>query len=263
MAAMPAMPAGLQACGVSVAFDGLRALSQVDLCVPPATIIGLIGPNGAGKTTLVNVLSGFQPPTSGEVRLDGASFAGVGAVGFRRRGVARTFQGGRLFRDLSVLDNLEVSGLGLGDSRRSARAEALALLDWMGLGGLAGRQAGALTYTDERRVAIARAIMGRPRYLLLDEPAAGMSEHEAGELRELIARVVCELGCGVLLIEHNVRMVLATCSRVVVLDSGAVIESGEPELVHRSDRVRRAYMGTAADIPAGAGSIELDEGATA
>lgn len=253
---------GLQARNVSVAFAGLRALTSVDLTVRPATIVGLIGPNGAGKTTLVNVLTGFQPPTGGEVLLDGEPLAGVDAVEFRRRGVARTFQGGRLFRDLSVLDNLEVSGVGLGLSRRAARGEASKLLDWMGLGALAARPAGALPYTDERRISIARALVGRPRYLLLDEPAAGMSEHEASDLRELITRLVRELDCGVLLIEHNVRMVLATCSHIVVLDSGEVIESGDPQTVHRSERVRHAYMGTAADVYAGVESAELEEEAT-
>lgn len=249
---------GLQARAVSVAFAGLRALTNVDLCVPPATIVGLIGPNGAGKTTMVNVLTGFQKHTGGDIRLDGEALASLSAVDFRRRGVARTFQGGRLFRDLSVLDNLEVSGVGLGQSRRAARAEALQVLDWMGLGALAYRPAGALPYTDERRIAIARAIVGRPRYLLLDEPAAGMSEHESGDLRELIVRVVRELGCGVLLIEHNVRMVLATCSHIVVLDSGEVIESGDAQAIHRSERVRHAYMGTAADVHAGVEAAELE-----
>ena len=250
---------GLRARGVSVAFDGLRALTRVDLCVPPATIVGLIGPNGAGKTTMVNVLTGFQPPTDGEVLLDGQLLAGVTAVQFRHRGIARTFQGGRLFRDLSVLDNLEVSGIGLGLSRRAAREQAWQVLEAMGLGALAGRPADALPYTDERRIAIARAVIGRPRYLLLDEPAAGMSEHEAGDLRELIVRLVRELGCGVLLIEHNVRMVLATCSHIVVLDSGEVIASGDPHAIRQSERVRHAYMGTQAEVPASVEAAEPEE----
>ncbi|MEJ8813996.1 ATP-binding cassette domain-containing protein [Variovorax ureilyticus] len=253
-----ATAAGLQACGIDVAFAGLRALNAVDLRVPPATIVGLIGPNGAGKTTMVNILTGFQAPSDGEVRLDGKSLAGVSAVDFRRRGIARTFQGGRLFRDLGVLDNLEVTGIGLGLSRRVARVEASQVLEAMGLGALAAQQAGALPYTDERRIAIARAIVGRPRYLLLDEPAAGMSEHEAGELSELIARLVRELGCGVLLIEHNVRMVLDTCSHIVVLDSGQVIESGDPRTVSQSERVRHAYMGTTADVHGGVESVERE-----
>lgn len=240
---------GLQARDISVAFAGVRALTGVCLCVAPGMIVGLIGPNGAGKTTLINVLTGFERPSEGEVLLDGKPMTDVSAVAFRRRGVARTFQGGRLFGDLSVLDNLEVSGIGLGLSRRGARLEALALLDAMGLGALGQLSSGALPYTDERRVAIARALMGRPRYLLLDEPAAGMSEHEAGELRELIRQMVRSVGCGVLLIEHNVRMVLATCDHIVVLDSGEVIESGDAAKIQHSERVRHAYMGTAAEVP--------------
>jgi branched-chain amino acid transport system ATP-binding protein len=248
MSAAPTVGRGLQACGISVAFAGLRALSGVDLTVAPATIVGLIGPNGAGKTTLVNVLTGFQAPSAGQVCLDGDALVGLSADRFRRRGIARTFQGGRLFRELSVLDNLEISGVGLGGSRRAARTEAWRVLEALGLAALAGRPAGSLPYTDERRVAIARAVIGRPRYLLLDEPAAGMSEHEATDLRDLIVRLVEELGCGVLLIEHNVRMVLATCSHIVVLDSGEVIESGDPQAIAGSERVRHAYMGTAGEV---------------
>lgn len=239
----------LEADTISVAFAGLKALSDVRLSVRPGHVTGLIGPNGAGKTTLVNVLTGFQAPTSGAVKLDGASLAGLAPHQVRRRGIARTFQGGRLFRDLPVIDNLEVTGVGLGLSRRAAVAEARAMLDWVGIAPLAERIAGTLPYTDERRVAIGRALMGRPGYLLLDEPAAGMSAPEAAELAALIRRIASELNCGVLLIEHNVGLVLQTCDHIVVLDSGAVIEDGPPEQIRASDTVRHAYMGSAADSP--------------
>jgi branched-chain amino acid transport system ATP-binding protein len=236
---------------VSVAFAGLKALSMVDLQVTPGRISGLIGPNGAGKTTLVNVLTGFQSPTAGAVKLDGASLAGLKPHQVRRKGIARTFQGGRLFRDLPVIDNLEVTGVGLGMSRRAAVAEAEAMLDWIGIGALGNRIAGTLPYTDERRVAIGRALMGRPAYILLDEPAAGMSGAEASELSALIRRIARDLGCGVLLIEHNVGLVLGLCEHIVVLDSGAIIEEGAPAAVRGSEKVRHAYMGTAAnaDVP--------------
>jgi branched-chain amino acid transport system ATP-binding protein len=237
----------LSANRVSVAFAGLRALSELDLTVKPGQIVGLIGPNGAGKTTLVNVLTGFQAATEGSVQLDGQSLAGLKPHEVRRRGIARTFQGGRLFRDLPVIDNLEVTGVGLGQSRAAAIAEAEAMLDWVGIAPLAGRIAGALPYTDERRVAIGRALMGRPKFLLLDEPAAGMSAQEAADLSALIRRIAAEMGCGVLLIEHNVGLVLGLCDHIVVLDSGAVIESGPPAAIRASERVRHAYMGTAAD----------------
>lgn len=237
----------LSADKVSVAFAGLKALSEVDLVVEPGRIVGLIGPNGAGKTTLVNVLTGFQAATEGSVRLDGQSLAGLKPHEVRRRGIARTFQGGRLFRDLAVIDNLEVTGVGLGQSRRDAVAEAEAMLEWVGIAPLAGRIAGTLPYTDERRVAIGRALMGRPKFILLDEPAAGMSAQEAADLSALIRRIAGEMGCGVLLIEHNVGLVLGLCDHIVVLDSGAVIETGPPAAIRDSEKVRHAYMGTAAD----------------
>jgi branched-chain amino acid transport system ATP-binding protein len=249
---------GLQACGISVNFAGLRVLRNVDLVVRPGDIVGLIGPNGAGKTTLVNVLTGFLVPSAGEVRLDGHSLDVRGADRFRRRGIARTFQGGRLFRELSVLDNVAAAAIGLGASRGAAAAEAMRVLERLGLADLARTTAGALPYTDERRVGIARAIVGRPGYLLLDEPAAGMSEHEANDLRDLIRRVVADIGCGVLLIEHNVRLVLAACAHIVVLDSGEVIESGDALVIQHSERVRHAYMGTATDTHAGVESYELE-----
>ncbi len=258
MDAIIGSPPGLQARGVSVSFAGLRALAGIDLTVRPGQIVGLIGPNGAGKTTLVNVLTGFIAPTGGEVRLDGRPVDARGADGFRRCGIARTFQGGRLFRELNVLDNVAATGIGLGMSRGAASAEAMRILERLGLAHAARTVAGTLPYTDERRVGIARALVGRPRYLLLDEPAAGMSEHEAADLRTLIRGIAADIDCGVLLIEHNVRLVLATCAHVVVLDTGEVIEAGGPHRIQHSERVRHAYMGTAAQTCAGIESYELE-----
>jgi ABC-type branched-subunit amino acid transport system ATPase component len=168
----------LQSNAVSVSFEGLRAISGVSLILAKGEILGLIGPNGAGKTTLVNCLSGFQRPTDGRVTLGGRDTTGWPAASFRHAGVARTTQGGRLFRDMTVLQNVEVTGLGMGLSRRAADRRAVELLDWVGIAGLSDRLAGTLPYTDERRVAIARALIMAPDFLLLDEPAAGMSDHE-------------------------------------------------------------------------------------
>ena len=238
----------LVARGIDVAFAGLHALRQVSVELVKGQVVGLIGPNGAGKTTLVNVLTGFQAPSQGSLELDGHSLRGQRPDEFRRHGVARTFQGGRLFRELTVLENLEVCAVGLGLSRRAAHAAASDLLHWLGLGALAPQLAGSLPYTDERRVGIARAVIGGPHHLLMDEPAAGMSEHEAHELQQLIARIVRELGCGVLLIEHNLRLVLNTCEHIVMLDAGEVIEQGNAALIQASERVRHAYLGTAADV---------------
>lgn len=237
----------LSADKLSVAFAGLKALSEVDLSVTPGQITGLIGPNGAGKTTLVNVLTGFQAASGGAVTLDGTALGGLKPHEIRRKGIARTFQGGRLFRDLAVIDNLEVTGVGLGWSRARALGEAGAMLDWIGIADLGDRIAGTLPYTDERRVAIGRALIGKPSYILLDEPAAGMSGPESAELAALIRRIAGEMGCGVLLIEHNVGLVLSLCDHIVVLDSGAVIETGPPAAIRASEKVRHAYMGTAAD----------------
>jgi branched-chain amino acid transport system ATP-binding protein len=242
------MTQNLQAKQVSVSFDGLHALSEVTLDIPPARVSGLIGPNGAGKTTLVNVLTGFQAPTVGTVELNGQDVSALAAHKLRRLGVARTFQGGRLFKDLSVLDNLEVTGVGLGLSRREAATRAVAMLDWVGIGHLMSDVAGALPYTDERRVGIARALMMEPSFLLLDEPAAGMSAHEADDLADLIARIVAEMGCGVLLIEHNISLVLKISEHIHVLDSGELIDEGDPQHIKTSEKVLHAYMGTQADL---------------
>ncbi len=238
------MPNALSAEQVSVSYDGVKALSNVTLAVPRGEVTGLIGPNGAGKTTFVNVLTGFQQPGAGRVLLDGEEVGHLKAHLMRRRGVARTFQSGRLFSDLTVIDNLEVTGVGLGLTRRAAAAKAEAMLHWIGIGDLAERIAGALPYTDERRVAIGRALMMEPRYLLLDEPAAGMSVDEASDLVNLIRRIKDEIGCGVLLIEHNIALVLSICGHIHVLDSGELIESGTPKAISSSEKVRHAYMGT-------------------
>ncbi|MGE3871844.1 MAG: ABC transporter ATP-binding protein [Parvibaculaceae bacterium] len=241
------MSTALSARHVSVSFDGLKALSNVVLDIPTERVTGLIGPNGAGKTTLVNVLTGFQAPDEGEVLLDGATIGGRTTFGIRRLGIARTFQSGRLFGDLSVIDNLEVTGIGLGLTRREAAAKAETMLDWIGISALADRLAGGLPYTDERRVAIGRALMMEPRYLLLDEPAAGMSAEEAQDLSRLIRRIVAEMKCGVLLIEHNIGLVLNICDHIHVLDSGEIIEDGAPSQIKTSEKVRHAYMGTQAE----------------
>ena len=241
------MVPSLTADRISVSFDGLRALSNVNLDVPRETVTGLIGPNGAGKTTLVNVLTGFQAPTDGHVTLDGERLGRLPSHQIRRRGVARTFQSGRLFAELSVLDNLEVTGVGLGLPRREAAARAEAMLAWIGIAHLAERTGGGLPYTDERRVAVGRALMMEPHYLLLDEPAAGMSADEARELASLIGRIVAEKKCGVLLIEHNIGLVLNICDHIHVLDSGEIIDVGSPAAIKSSEKVRHAYMGTQAD----------------
>ncbi|PCH74820.1 MAG: ABC transporter ATP-binding protein [Rhodobacteraceae bacterium] len=233
----------LKASDVSVTFGGFTALSDVSLMVTPGAVHGLIGPNGAGKTTMVNVLTGFQVPSTGNVTLNGAPVGHLKPHALRRSGIARTFQAGRLFTGLDVLDNLGVTGVGLGHTRRASETEALRLLDWMGAAELAELPVAGLPYTDERRVGIARALMFGPSFLLLDEPAAGMSEAEATDLAGLITRIADELGCGVLLIEHNVGLVLSVSHHVYVLDAGQVIEEGNRDVILTSQAVREAYLG--------------------
>ncbi len=243
MGAMSNDQFSLAASGVTVAFGGFKALTDVTLKVTPGAVHGLIGPNGAGKTTLVNVLSGFQAPSQGEVSLDGRNIGTLPPHELRRAGVARTFQAGRLFSGLDVRDNLAVTGVGLGHGRHASDAEALRVLDWMGIADLADKPAAGLPYTDERRVGIARALMFSPSFLLLDEPAAGMSEDEAADLADLIRRATEELGTGVLLIEHNVGLVLSVTRHVYVLDAGQLIEEGDRDAITASQRVRDAYFG--------------------
>lgn len=233
----------LTASGVTVAFGGFKALTDVTLEITPGAVHGLIGPNGAGKTTMVNALTGFQAPTTGTVTLGGRNVGTLPPHHLRRAGVARTFQAGRLFTGLDVLDNLAVTGVGLGHTRAASEAEAHRLLSWMGVPHLAQQPAAGLPYTDERRVGIARALMFSPNFLLLDEPAAGMSEAEASDLATLIKRVADELGIGVLLIEHNVGLVLSVSHHVYVLDAGQVIEEGDRALILASQKVRDAYLG--------------------
>jgi branched-chain amino acid transport system ATP-binding protein len=235
----------LEAAGITVRFRGLTAVSGVSLTLHRGTILGLIGPNGAGKTTLVNVLSGFQVPTAGTVALDGVTVGGWSPARFRRQGIARTFQSGRLFRDLTVAENAQVPAVNLGLGSRRAAMHALELLQWIGLADKADRPAGTLTYTDERRLGMARALACSPCFVLLDEPAAGMSDAECEEIMRVIAAIPEAFGCGVLLIEHNMRVLMGVSESVHVLSGGESIASGTPEEVRADPRVIGSYLGEA------------------
>lgn len=236
-------PGDLRARNVSVHFEGLIAVDGVDLALRRDEILGLIGPNGAGKTTLVNMLSGFQALDSGDIWLEGRRATGWPPHQLGRAGIARTFQGVRLFPGLSVLENVDVGGVGTGLSRARARERAWRIIDALGLAARAEEPAGALPYGLERRVGIARALAMAPRFLLLDEPGAGLNEAEADELMHVIAQVQGEFECGVLVIEHNMRLIMALCHRIQVLDHGRTIALGTPEEVQRNPDVRRAYLG--------------------
>lgn len=240
----------LEARDVHVAFGGISALSGVSLTIGPGQVFGLIGPNGAGKTTMVNVLSGFQRPTRGTVRLAGRPVAQSGPCRAARAGLARSFQAGRLFKDLTVLENLMVAALGSGLRSRPARQRAQEVLDWIGCGHMAGQRCGSLSYGYERRIGIGRALALAPSFALLDEPACGMNDAECDELMHLIAGIPGRFGCGVLLIEHNMQVVMGVCHRIHVLDGGRSLAEGSPQEIQANPQVRRAYLGHKSDTPA-------------
>jgi len=228
---------------LTVRFQGLSAISSVSISVKAGEVFGLIGPNGAGKTTLVNCLTGFLRPTEGRVLLDGQDTSGWSPPLFRKNGVARTFQAGRLFRDMSVLENVQTTGVALGQSMRDARAHAHDLLEWIGLAEKDDLAASKLAYTDQRRLSIARAMMQSPRFILLDEPAAGMSDAETEELMVHVVDLPKRFACGVMLIEHNMHMVMNACDRIHVLDGGKSLAEGLPEEIKRHEAVIGAYLG--------------------
>ena len=229
--------------GVTVDFQGLRAIEKVSLSLVPGEILGLIGPNGAGKTTLVNVLTGFQAPTEGRVRLASTDITLWPAFKRSRAGLARTFQSVLLFKGLSVMENIEAGALAVGLDRDAARKRALDIIEWLGLGAVGSRVAGTLPFGSERRVGIGRAIAMRPAFLLMDEPAAGLNDSECAGLEQVIRRVRVEIGCGILLIEHRMPLVFSLCDRIHVLEQGRSIAAGTPAEIRADLRVRQAYLG--------------------
>jgi branched-chain amino acid transport system ATP-binding protein len=234
----------LEAKDIVVTFGGLTAIDGVSISLERGDVFGLIGPNGAGKTTLVNVLTGFQRPTRGQVYLGGTDITAFPAHRIARQGLARTFQAVRLFRDLLVIENLEAAAVGAGLASREARRRAMHILEWIRFDHKAHHRADSLPYGEERRVGIARALATAPKFVLLDEPAAGLSDAECDDLMGLIAQIPGEFGCGVLLIEHNMRVVMGACQRIHVIDVGRTIAEGTPEAIQRHADVIRAYLGT-------------------
>ena len=249
------MSALLELSHVAKRFGGVQAVEDVSFSVEPNELVGLIGPNGAGKTTIFNLISGATAPTTGEIYHRGMRISRMGSTRIARRGIARTFQNIRLFRSLTVLDHVLVaqtcrSGGSLSQllptrAHAPATQQARELLEIVGLGRRCDQLARYLPYGEQRRLEIARALATSPDLILLDEPAAGLNETETAELRALL-KDLRSRGHTILLVEHDMKVVLLVCSRVLVLVFGRLIACGTPAEIRSNPEVINAYLGSAA-----------------
>ena len=250
----------LETCNLGISFGGLRAADNVNLCLMNNEIVGLIGPNGAGKTTIFNMLTGVYIPTDGDINLLGKRMNGQQPHDITKDGIARTFQNIRLFKSMSVLDNIKVafhsrmhyntlSGI-LRDSEctseeRGIDIRARELLRVFQMEDVADVQSSALPYGQQRKLEICRALASNPKVLLLDEPAAGMNPMETSELMQTIKTIRNRFSVAILLIEHDMRLVMGICERIYVLNYGKIIAEGTPEQIRKNPEVIAAYLGSA------------------
>lgn len=227
-------------------FAGLKAVDDVSFAVRTGEILGLIGPNGSGKTTLVNVVTGLLPATSGTVYVDGEQVSGRKAHRVARAGIARTFQTIRLFHELTVRENVEVASVGMGHSRRKAVRVADQLLGELGLEEFAETLGSEIPFGHQRKLEMARALAMEPKFVFLDEPAAGLNEEESDELNELLKGFPTRFNIGLIVIEHDMRLMMSLCPRLHVLNYGKTITEGTPAEVRANEEVVTAYLGSSA-----------------
>ena len=229
---------------VSMDFVGLKALDGVSLELHQGEILGVIGPNGSGKTTLINVITGLLKPSEGRIESEGINITGQPAHKIARVGIARTFQRVKLFRDLTVLENAEVGAVSMPGSRRKARRRALRALEELEVAQWPDRLAGSLPYGHERKVEIARALAMKPKFLLLDEPAAGLDEEESGSLLETLYPIPKKNNLGMFIVDHDMNLIMRLCDRLHVLNYGRTIGEGVPDHVRNIPEVIEAYLGS-------------------
>ena len=237
----------LEAASVTVEFAGLRALDSVSLALEPGEILGLIGPNGSGKTTLVNAVTGQVPVAGGAISLGETDLTGSTPREVALAGISRTFQIGRHFDNLTVLENVSTAALGKGASVRVALQRAASLIEEFGLGHRLDDLVEVLSYGEKRRVEVARALAGEPGFLLLDEPAAGMNAEETESLIEVLATLPDARGLGMLIIDHDMGLIMRLCERLHVLASGSTIAEGDRRTVREDPAVIEAYLGSSAE----------------